>query len=151
MIFKISLAADPSRSGIVWFRSMMVPSYHINYQKFGEFMFSKIITKKLILTSNFSSVLFRHTKSRQTFDTWFHNLGPPFIESFNLKPHSPWPAEVGGPRKPKSLNLLYCKPSLKAQLSHITLYVDPRTLRYVHLWSSILNIYWELGWFSYKI
>ena len=69
MIFKISWAADPSWSGIVWFRSGMVPSCHINYQKFGEFMFGKIITKKLILTSNFSSVLFRHTRSRQTFDT----------------------------------------------------------------------------------
>ena len=46
---------------------------HINDQNFGEFMFGKIITQKLILTSNFSSVLFRHTRSRQTFDTWFHN------------------------------------------------------------------------------
>ena len=69
MIFKISWAADPSRSGTVWFRSGMVPSCHINYPKFGEFMFSKIIKKKLILTSKFSSVLFRHTRSRQTFDT----------------------------------------------------------------------------------
>ena len=81
MIFKISWAADLSRSGTVWLRSGMVPSCHINYQKFGEFMFGKIITKKLILTSNFSSVLFRHTRSRQTFDTRFHNLGPPFIET----------------------------------------------------------------------
>ena len=78
MIFKISLAADPSRSGTGW--SGMVPSCHINYQMFDEFMFVKIITKKLIFTSNFSSV-FRHTRSRQNFDTWFHNLGPPFIET----------------------------------------------------------------------
>ena len=56
MIFKISWAADPSRSGTVWFRSGMVPSCRINYQKFGEFMSHKIITKKL-------------TRSRQTFDT----------------------------------------------------------------------------------
>ena len=69
MIFKISWTADPNRSGTVWFRSGMVPTCHINYQKFGEFMFGKIITKKLILTLNFSSVLFRHTRSRQTFDT----------------------------------------------------------------------------------
>ena len=69
MIFKISWAADSSRSGTVWFRSGMIPSCHINCQKFGEFMFGKITTKKLILTSNFSSVLFRHTRSRQTFDT----------------------------------------------------------------------------------
>ena len=46
MIFKISWAADLSRSGTVWFRSGMVPSCHINYQKFGEFIFGKIITKK---------------------------------------------------------------------------------------------------------
>ena len=50
MIFKISGAADPSRSGTVWFRSEMVPSCHINYQKFDEFMFGKIITKELIFT-----------------------------------------------------------------------------------------------------
>ena len=81
MIFKISWAADPSRSGSVWFRSGMVSSGHIDYQKFDEFMFSKIITKKLVLTSNFFSVLFRHTRRRQTFDTWFHNLGPPIIET----------------------------------------------------------------------
>ena len=62
MIFKISWAADPSRSGTVWFRLGMVPSCHINYQKFGEFMFGKIITKKMIFTSNLSSVLFRHTR-----------------------------------------------------------------------------------------
>ena len=60
----------------VWFRSGMVPSRNINYQKFGELMFGKIVTKKLIFMSNFFSVLFRHTRSRQTFDTWFHNLGP---------------------------------------------------------------------------
>ena len=82
MILKISWAADPSRSETVWFRSGMVPSGHIDYQKFDEFMFSKIITKKLVLTSNFSSVLFRHTRIRQTFDTGFHILGPP------LKPQS---------------------------------------------------------------
>ena len=35
----------PSRSGTVWFRSLMVPSCHINYQKFDEFMFGKITTK----------------------------------------------------------------------------------------------------------
>ena len=34
MIFKISWAADPSRSETVWFRSGMVPSCHMNYQKF---------------------------------------------------------------------------------------------------------------------
>ena len=73
MIFKISWAADHSLSGTV-FRSEMVPSCHINYQKFGEFMFGKILTKKLILTSIFSSVLLRHTRSRQTFDTRFHNF-----------------------------------------------------------------------------
>ena len=49
MIFKISWAADLSRSGTVWFRSGMVPSCHINNQKFGVFMFDKIITKKMIL------------------------------------------------------------------------------------------------------
>ena len=38
MIFKISWAADPSRSETVWFRSRMVPSCSINYQKFGDFM-----------------------------------------------------------------------------------------------------------------
>ena len=81
MIFKISWAADPGRSGTVWFWSGMVPSCRINYQKFGEFMFGKIITKKLIFKFNFSSVLFRHTRSRQTFDTWFHKLGPSFIET----------------------------------------------------------------------
>ena len=69
MIFKISWAADPSRSGTVRFQSGMGPSCHINYQKFGEFMFAKIIAIKLIFASNFSSVLFRHTRSRQTFDT----------------------------------------------------------------------------------
>ena len=47
MMFKISLAADPSRSGTV--RPGMVPCCHINCQKFGEFMFDKIITKKMIL------------------------------------------------------------------------------------------------------
>ena len=62
MIFKILWAAAPSRSGSVWIRSEMVPSCHINYQKFGEFMFGKIITKKMIFTSNLSSVLFRHTR-----------------------------------------------------------------------------------------
>ena len=30
---------------------------------------------------NFSSVWFRHTRSRQTYDTWFHNIGPPSIET----------------------------------------------------------------------
>ena len=80
MIFKISWSTDPSRSGTVWFRSGIVPSCHINDQKF-EFMFGKIVTKKLIFTSNFSSVLFRHTRNRQTFDTWFHNLELPFIET----------------------------------------------------------------------
>ena len=45
MIFKISWAVDLSRSGTVWFRSEMVPSCHINYQKFGEFMIGKITTK----------------------------------------------------------------------------------------------------------
>ena len=79
MIFKILWATDPSRSETVWFRSGMVPSCHMNYQKFGEFMFGKIVTKKLVFTSNFSSVLFRHTRSRETFDTWFQNLEPPLI------------------------------------------------------------------------
>ena len=59
----------------------LVVIYDINYQNFGDFMFGKIIRKKLILTSKFSSILIRHTRSRQTFDTWFHNLGPPFIET----------------------------------------------------------------------
>ena len=56
MIFKISWAADLSRSGTVWFRSGKVPSFHIpiNYQKFGEFMFGKIITKQ----NNFHVELF---------------------------------------------------------------------------------------------
>ena len=81
MIFKISWAANLSRSGTLWSRSGMVPSCHINYQTFGEFTFGKIITKKLILTSNFSSALFRHKRSRQTFDTWFHNLGSSSIET----------------------------------------------------------------------
>ena len=72
MIFKISWAADPSRSGTVWFRSGMVPSCHINYQKFGEFMFGKIITKKLILTSNFSSVLFRGIPSHKESPNFWH-------------------------------------------------------------------------------
>ena len=46
MIFKKSWAADPSRSGTVWFRSRMVLSCHINYQNFGELMFGRILTKK---------------------------------------------------------------------------------------------------------
>ena len=53
MIFKISWAADPSRSGTVLSRSGMVPSCHINYQKFGEFMLGKIKTKELILSPTF--------------------------------------------------------------------------------------------------
>ena len=77
----ISWAADPYRPGTVWFRSGMVLSCQINYQKFGESMLGKIITKKLVFTFKFSSVLFGHARSRQTFDTWFHNLGPPFIET----------------------------------------------------------------------
>ena len=55
MIFEISWAADPSWSGTVWFRLGMVPICQRNYQKFGESMFGKIITKKLVFTSNFSS------------------------------------------------------------------------------------------------
>ena len=35
----ISWAADPYRPGTVWFRSGMVLSCQINYQKFGESMF----------------------------------------------------------------------------------------------------------------
>ena len=35
----------------VWFRSGMVLSCSINYQKFGELMFGEIITKKLVFTS----------------------------------------------------------------------------------------------------
>ena len=54
--FGISWAAVPWRPGNVWFRSGMVLSCSINYQKFGEFMFDEIITKKLVFTSNFSSV-----------------------------------------------------------------------------------------------
>ena len=54
MIFKISWAADPCRPGTVWFRSEMVLSWCIIYQKFDESMFGKIITKKLIFTPNFS-------------------------------------------------------------------------------------------------
>ena len=46
MIFKISWAADPWRLGTVWFRPGMVLSCQINYQKFGEFMFGKIIIYK---------------------------------------------------------------------------------------------------------
>ena len=46
MIFKISWAVDLCRSGTVWFRSRMVPICHINYKKFGEFMFGKIINEK---------------------------------------------------------------------------------------------------------
>ena len=53
----------------------------INYQKFGEFMFGEIITQKLVFTSIFSSVLFRHIRSRQTFATWFHILGHPSIKT----------------------------------------------------------------------
>ena len=43
MIFKISWAADPCQPGTVWFRSGMVPSCQINYQKFDESMFGKIM------------------------------------------------------------------------------------------------------------
>ena len=69
-------------SGTMWFRSGMVPSCH---QKFGEFMFGKIITKKTdfdvqLLIGLIRNKLFRHTRSRQTFGTRFHNLGPAFIE-----------------------------------------------------------------------
>ena len=49
MILQISWAVDLSRSGTVWFRSGMVPSCHINYQNFGEFMFGKIIRKNVQL------------------------------------------------------------------------------------------------------
>ena len=45
MIFTISWAANPWRLGNMWFRSGMVLSCSINYQKFGEFMFGEIITK----------------------------------------------------------------------------------------------------------
>ena len=65
MIFKISqVGPEPCGFDRGW--SLVVS---INYQKFGEFMFGKIVTKKLIFTPNFSSVLFRHTRSRQSFDT----------------------------------------------------------------------------------
>ena len=70
MIFKISGAADPCRPGTVWFRSGMVPSRQINYQKFGESMFGKIIRKKLVFTS---------------------------LDHPQLKPHSPSSAGVGDP------------------------------------------------------
>ena len=56
MILKISWVADPSRSENVMSRSEMVHSCHINCQNFGEFIFGKIIAKKLVFTSNFSSV-----------------------------------------------------------------------------------------------
>ena len=57
MILKFSWAADPSRSGTVWFLSGMVLSREINYQKLGESMVGKIITKKkLVFTSKFLSV-----------------------------------------------------------------------------------------------
>ena len=48
-------------------------------------MFGKIITKKTdfdvqLLIGLIRNKLFRHTRSRQTFGTRFHNLGPAFIE-----------------------------------------------------------------------
>ena len=61
MIFKISWTADSCRSGTVWYRSKMVPGCLINYQKCCESMFGKIITKKTVFTSNFSSFSFLHT------------------------------------------------------------------------------------------
>ena len=56
MILKISWAVDLCRSRNVWFQSGMVLCCQINYQKFGEFMFGEIITKKLVFTFNFSVV-----------------------------------------------------------------------------------------------
>ena len=49
--------------------------------KFGESMFGKIKTIKLVPMLIFSSVLFRHTRNHQTFETWFHNLGSLYIET----------------------------------------------------------------------
>ena len=54
MILKISWAADPCRPGTVWFRSELVPSCQINYQKFGESMFGE---------SKFSRPIFYRSKS----------------------------------------------------------------------------------------
>ena len=45
MILKISWAADPCVPGFVRLRSRMVLSCKINYQKYDESMFDKIITK----------------------------------------------------------------------------------------------------------
>ena len=81
MVFKISWAAERWRPGTVWFRSVMVLSRKINYQEFGE-----IITKWFIFTFNFESVLFRKTKSRQIFDTWFHNQGQSWYRISNDLP-----------------------------------------------------------------
>ena len=68
MFFKISWAADPRRSGTVWFRSGMVPSCH-KLSKVWRVHVWQNYNEKMILTSNFSSVFFRYTRSRQTFDT----------------------------------------------------------------------------------
>ena len=56
----------------------MVLYFYINNQKFDEFIFAKIITKKWF---NFSSVIFRHTKSGLIFDTLFENFESPSIET----------------------------------------------------------------------
>ena len=101
MIFRISWAADRSRSETVWFWSGMVPSCHINNRKFGEFMFGQIIIQKLIFTSDFSSVLFGISYSvTQGVAKDFTSQDHPLLKSL-----SPWPARIGGPRNPQSLNL----------------------------------------------
>ena len=84
MTFKISWAADTSRSGTVWFRSGMVPSCHINYQKFGESMFGKIITKNWFSrqTSHRSNSVTQEVAKLLTHD--FTTKDHP-----SLKPHSP--------------------------------------------------------------
>ena len=60
-------------------------------------MYGKIKRKKLVFTSNFSSVEFRHTRSRQVFDTWFRNLGPLSVEttfSLTIRGRRPLNSEI---------------------------------------------------------
>ena len=74
MIFRISWAADPCRSGTMWIRP-----------------------KKLVFTSyNMRSYLNRYSSVTHGLATlltfYFTTRDRPLS-----KPHGPWPAEVGGP------------------------------------------------------
>ena len=80
MIFRISWAADPCRSETMWTRSRTVPNSEIKCQKSGDSMCGEF-RPKLVFTSNFESIYFRLTWTRQTFDILFHNKRPSFIEN----------------------------------------------------------------------